>query len=49
MNWPLIKSAEKSWHRIRGVDKLEQLLKGIPFKDETPVIDRTPTQQPLAA
>ncbi|MEX3582356.1 MAG: IS256 family transposase, partial [Burkholderia sp.] len=45
----LIESAEKSWRRIRGVDKLEQLLKGIPFKDGTPVINRTPAQQPLAA
>ncbi|MEX3582487.1 MAG: hypothetical protein VB137_07395 [Burkholderia sp.] len=45
----LIESAEKSWRRIRGVDKLEQLLKRIPFKDGTPMIDSTPAQQPLAA
>lgn len=45
----LIESAEKSWRRIRGVDKIEQLLKGISFKDGTPVIDSTPAQQPLAA
>lgn len=49
MAFKLIESAEKSWRRIRGVDKIEQLLKGIPFKDGTPVIDSTPAQQPLAA
>ncbi|MEX3583270.1 MAG: hypothetical protein VB137_12990 [Burkholderia sp.] len=40
---------EKSWRRIPGVDKLKQLLKGIPFQDGTPMIDRTPAQQPPAA
>ncbi|EIP84472.1 hypothetical protein A33K_15982 [Burkholderia humptydooensis MSMB43] len=45
----LIESAEQSWRRIRGVDKIEQLMKGIPFKDGTPVIESTPAQQPLAA
>jgi transposase-like protein len=49
MAFKLIESAEKSWRRIRGIDKIEQLLKGIPFKDGTPVIDSAPAQQPLAA
>ncbi|MEX3582053.1 MAG: hypothetical protein VB137_04385 [Burkholderia sp.] len=49
MAFKLIESAEKPWCRIRGVDKLEQLLKAIPFKDGTPVIDSTPAQQPLVA
>ncbi|MEX3583778.1 MAG: transposase, partial [Burkholderia sp.] len=49
MAFKLIESAEKSWRRIRGFDTLEQLLKGIPFKDGTPVIDSAPAQQPLAA
>ncbi|ALX44619.1 IS256 family transposase (plasmid) [Burkholderia humptydooensis] len=45
----LIESAEQSWRRIRGVDKIEQLMNGIPFKDGTPVTESTPAQQPLAA
>ncbi|MEX3582210.1 MAG: transposase [Burkholderia sp.] len=48
MAFKLIKSAEKLWRCIRGVDKIEQLLKGIPFKDGTTVIDSAPAQQPLA-
>jgi transposase-like protein len=45
----LIEAAEQSWRRIRGAEKIEQLLQGIPFKDGTPVIDSTPAQQLLAA
>ena len=48
MAFKLIEAAEKSWRRIRGADKIEQLLEGIPFKDGTPVIDSTPGQQLLA-
>jgi putative transposase len=49
MAFKLIEAAEQSWRRIRGVDKIEQLLKGIPFKDGTPVIESTPAPQALAA
>ncbi len=35
--------------KIRGVDKIEDLLKGIPFEDGTPVIESTPVPQALAA
>jgi hypothetical protein len=35
--------------KIRGVDKIEDLLKGIPFEDGTPVIESTPAPQALAA
>ncbi len=45
----LIESAEQSWHRIRGAERIEQLLTGIPFEDGIPVIESTPAQQPLAA
>ena len=45
----LIEEAEKSWRRIRGADKIELLLKGIPFKDGEPVLDDQPVQQKLAA
>ncbi len=45
----LIEEAEKSWRKIRGADKIELLLKGIPFKDGEPVQDDQPVQQKLAA
>jgi transposase-like protein len=45
----LIEEAEKSWRRIRGADKIELLLKGVPFKDGEPVQDSQPVQQELAA
>jgi len=45
----LIEEAEKSWRKIRGADKIELLLKGIPFKDGEPVQDDLPVQQKLAA
>ena len=45
----LIEEAEKSWRRIRGADKIELLLKGIPFKDGIAVQDNPPLRQNLAA
>jgi putative transposase len=45
----LIEEAEKSWRKIRGADKIELLLKGVPFKDGEPVQDDLPVQQKLAA
>ena len=45
----LIEEAEKSWQKIRGSEKIELLLKGIPFKDGEPVQDSPPVQQKLAA
>jgi len=45
----LIEEAEKSWRRIRGADKIELLLKGVPFKDGEPVQDDPSVQQKLAA
>jgi putative transposase len=45
----LIEEAEKSWRKIRGADKIELSLKGIPFKDGEPVRDDLPVQQKLAA
>jgi len=50
MAFKLIEAAEQSWRRIRGVDKIEPLLKGVTFKDGTPVTESTPAPaQPLAA
>jgi len=45
----LIEEAEKSWRRIRGAERIELLLKGVPFKDGIAVQDNPPLQQNLAA
>ena len=45
----LIEEAEKSWRAIRGADKIEPLMNGVPFKDGIPVQDNPPQQQKLAA
>ena len=45
----LIQEAQKSWRRIRGVERIDEMLAGIVFKDGAPgPIDET-QQQPLAA
>nr|WP_213309265.1 hypothetical protein [Paraburkholderia sacchari] len=45
-----VESAEQSWRRIRGAERIEQLLEGIPFEDgDIPVIESAPAQQPIAA
>ena len=49
MAFELIEAAEQSWKKICGADKIEALLKVIPFKDGTPVIESTPAPQALAA
>lgn len=47
----LIEAAEKSWRKIRGVENIETLLKGVPFKDETLVgkikYSRVPADPPI--
>jgi putative transposase len=45
----LMEEAEKSWRRIRGADRLQPLLDGVPFKDGIPAPDNPPEQQKLAA
>ena len=45
----LVEEAEKSWRRIRGAERIELLLKGVPFKDGEAVQDNPPRQQNLAA
>ena len=45
----LMEEAEKSWRRIRGADRIQPLLDGVPFKDGIPVQDNLPEQQKLAA
>lgn len=41
----LIEEAEKSWRRIRGVERIELVLKGVVFKDGEAVQDNPPLQQ----
>ena len=45
----LIEEAEKTWRRIRGADKIEPLMNGVPFKDGLQAQDNPPEQQKLAA
>lgn len=45
----LIEEAEKSWRKICGVNQIEPLLNGIPFKDGMQAPDNSPEQQKLAA
>lgn len=47
--YKLMEEAEKTWRRIRGADKIEALLAGVPFKDGMPAQDDPPEQQKLAA
>lgn len=45
----LVQEAEKSWRRIRGVERIDELLAGIVFKDGVPATDDETKQQKLAA
>ncbi|TXF10006.1 IS256 family transposase [Pelomicrobium methylotrophicum] len=45
----LVQEAEKSWRRIRGVDRLTDLMNGMLFKDGVPVPNSPPDEQRLAA
>jgi hypothetical protein len=45
----ILREAEKTWRRIRGADKIDTLLAGVPFKDGMPAQDNPPEQQKLAA
>ena len=49
LTFKLIEEAEKSWGKICGSEKLESLLRWIPFKDGEPVQDNPPVQQKLVA
>ena len=45
----LIQEAEKSWRRIRGVERIAELLAGTVFRDGVPAPVDDPQQQRLAA
>lgn len=45
----LVQEAEKSWRRIRGVNRLAELMQGRVFKDGVPAPDSPPERQWIAA
>jgi hypothetical protein len=45
----LVQEAQKSWRRIRGIERIAELLKGMVFKDGVPAPDNPPERQRLAA
>ena len=45
----LVQEAEKSWRRIRGIERIAELMTGIAFKDGVPASDEHQEQQRLAA
>jgi hypothetical protein len=48
LTFKLVEEAEKSWQRIRGVDRTELLLRGVDFKNDDAVQDSPPPRQGLA-
>lgn len=45
----LVQEAEKSWRRIRGVERIDELLAGTVFTDGVPALENDDQQQRLAA
>jgi transposase-like protein len=45
----LVQEAQKSWRRIRGIERIAELLAGMVFKDGIPAPDDPPERQRLAA
>jgi transposase-like protein len=45
----LIEEAEKTWRRIRGAERIGELLQGAAFKDGEPVKEEPPAEQSMAA
>lgn len=49
LGFKLVQEAEKNWRRIRGIERIADLVKGIVFKDGIPAPDDPPEQQRMAA
>ncbi|MDH6152567.1 hypothetical protein OKW46_006557 [Paraburkholderia sp. WSM4179] len=49
MAFKLSEAGERICRKTHGAEKIDQLLKGVPFKDGTPVIESTPAPQAVAA
>lgn len=45
----LVQQAQKRWRRIRGVERIAELLAGMVFKDGVPAPDNPPERQRMAA
>jgi putative transposase len=45
----LVQEAQKSWRRIRGIERIAELLAGMVFKDGIPAPDDPPERQRMAA
>jgi transposase-like protein len=45
----LVQEAQKSWRRIRGIERIAELLEGMVFKDGIPAPDDPPERQRMAA
>ena len=45
----LVQEAQKSWRRIRGAERIAELLDGMVFKDGVPASDNRPERQRIAA
>jgi transposase-like protein len=45
----LVQEAQKSWRRIRGAERIAELLDGMVFKDGIPAPDNPPERQRIAA
>jgi putative transposase len=45
----LVRGAEKSWRRIRGVERIDELFTGTVFKDGAPALADDDEKQRLAA
>jgi transposase-like protein len=45
----LVQEAQKHWRRIRGAERIDELLQGMVFRDGVPAPDNLPERQRLAA
>jgi transposase-like protein len=45
----LVQEAQKNWRRIRGAERIDELLQGMVFRDGVPAPDNLPERQRLAA
>jgi putative transposase len=45
----LVQEAQKNWRRIRGAERIDELLQGMVFRDGVPAPDNLPEQQRFAA
>lgn len=49
LSFKLVQEAEKSWRRIKGAERIAELMQGVVFADGVPVKEQAQQQQRLAA